>query len=1227
MRIYLLLLLLLGLLVLRNTLLYPTYQTFSFPKLQERTRRALTARPILSRMRYSLNDLTTDEEDSSKTTTTSSTTFYDAIDHDDDTTYYTPPDQALSQATPTTTINHNIHDDAPITQTNTSLAIPIPFPDEITFPTNLQDPPSPSCLRSITTTTTSPSSLPAIHTTTTLPTTATPSAPTTTTVSNITTPTRPDPPALHRRPDPPTAPSTYITLTPQLDALITADDTAHATPTNATNHLTDTLTATAHNEAAQHLYRIIVQDIAPRSPDADMPDHTTDPDSDTEMPDATFDITLPPIRPPRDPPATAPDRHYPCPITEQDPDSPPPTTSLRPLLPAPFNLDKPPLPQQPFHQRHNYATVINRRILQPLWRKQPVPLFGKTKVSPLPGPTVPLFGKTNISPLPGPMATPPKQCAQRPTLPTPALVTPSQPETPQTKPSKARTPPCIKLATYNIMDGRNSRLTLLLRNLQTQNIDLCIATETKFPPGPDGTPGIHTRQNLGYDIFATYTNVTNQGGIALITRTDSKNWHVESTQRHGPNVLSCILVSGTQHTPLIGVYLAPSHLNDLPHLEEALERFRNHKRQPLLLGDLNVDLSDMSTSRTTKVAATISAYGLEDLLLHFRPERRYTHLQTYFSRRQGKTVRSRVDYILGTDRRLFKSIKMRKPRHFTSDHYMLIGKFLTMPAKVHKGYLRGRKAFPLKSDPDPCSPQDALFATLKKQTTPPPPATKKTRPHWITAPTLKAMDQRCSLRRHAAHCRAEARRLTRLVNSCLKADRKLRTEEAGAAIQAALDSDDPKTAYGHLAAWYKFHGDRTPKPSRQDLESVTRDFATLYTAEVPSPPGDDVPYDGPTFAIDDSVPSEAEIEDAIPRIKLGKASGPSGMKAEDFHEWLADARRKENPDTTRWLALVATIQHIFKTGNVPKEVCWTLLALLPKPDGGVRGIGLLEVTWKLCEAIIDTRVKQVVKLHDCIHGFTAHRGTGTAIIEAKLQQELASIRSQPLFQVFLDLKKAYDTLDRPRVLQTCKDYGMGPQLRQVLKSFWDQQQIVARQSGFHGPAFSAERGITQGGLFGPMLFNMEEDKVIRHWLSLALPADNTASDNGLGSTVKEKLVAFYADDGLLSATDSDWLQRALDILIGLFRRVGLSTNVSKSKMMACYPGYYPTKLSDKAYQRTTTGKGLTFKETRKSRISCPECDKDLAQGSLKGHLRAVHGIEPPPGPWTPTLLRHPLSGP
>ena len=149
----------------------------------------------------------------------------------------------------------------------------------------------------------------------------------------------------------------------------------------------------------------------------------------------------------------------------------------------------------------------------------------------------------------------------------------------QSKPKETPTPrpPALQIATYNIEDARQNRLELACRNLEVQQIDLAILTELRIPADKP----IHTRHSHGYDIYATYTNHINQGGIALVTKSKTKNWSIESQTRHGPNVLSCILVSGPQRTPLIGVYLSPAHLDDIPFLVEALDRFPNSK--PIVL--------------------------------------------------------------------------------------------------------------------------------------------------------------------------------------------------------------------------------------------------------------------------------------------------------------------------------------------------------------------------------------------------------------------------------------------------------------------------------------------------------------------------------------------------------------------------------------------------------------------------------------------------------------------
>ena len=122
---------------------------------------------------------------------------------------------------------------------------------------------------------------------------------------------------------------------------------------------------------------------------------------------------------------------------------------------------------------------------------------------------------------------------------------------------------------------------------------------------------------------------------------------------------------------------------------------------------------------------------------------------------------------------------------------------------------------------------------------------------------------------------------------------------------------------------------------------------------------------------------------------------------------------------------------MFTTGEIPTKLSWQLLSVLPKPDRGTRGIGLIEHAWKIVEKIIDTRISAKVRFHDSFHGFIKHRGTGTTIGEARLQQEHVHSRGIPLFQVFLDLKKAYDTVDCKRLLKVLEGYRVGPHLLQL----------------------------------------------------------------------------------------------------------------------------------------------------------------------------------------------------
>ena len=101
---------------------------------------------------------------------------------------------------------------------------------------------------------------------------------------------------------------------------------------------------------------------------------------------------------------------------------------------------------------------------------------------------------------------------------------------------------------------------------------------------------------------------------------------------------------------------------------------------------------------------------------------------------------------------------------------------------------------------------------------------------------------------------------------------------------------------------------------------------------------------------------------------------------------------------------------------MPVEIAWTKMALVLKGEGDYRDIGLLEVLWKVYAVVINCRLKRSVVIHNSLHGFRTGRGTGTATLEANLDQKLAGLAHEPLFQVFLYVQKAYEFLYRERCL-------------------------------------------------------------------------------------------------------------------------------------------------------------------------------------------------------------------
>ena len=246
-----------------------------------------------------------------------------------------------------------------------------------------------------------------------------------------------------------------------------------------------------------------------------------------------------------------------------------------------------------------------------------------------------------------------------------------------------------------------------------------------------------------------------------------------------------------------------------------------------------------------------------------------------------------------------------------------------------------------------------------------------------------------------------------------------------------------------------------------------------------------------------------------------------------------------------------------------------------------------------------------------------------------MAQQLSYLELQPFYGVFLDLKKAFNAMDRERCIMILEGYGVGPRMIWLIRTYWRDAIMVCRASGNYGQPFKAGRGVTQGGPLLAKLFNILVDAVAREWFR-QLREVGDYEEAEMDDLLSTFFAIFYVDNAYLASRDRDFLQCALDTVVGLFARVGLQTNTSKTQTMICTPGRIRTQLPLDSYRRKQRGR-VTAAEWNARPVECRQCGKAMLASSLGRHLADVHDIyqshvvseelleDRPPATYTPRI--------
>ena len=103
---------------------------------------------------------------------------------------------------------------------------------------------------------------------------------------------------------------------------------------------------------------------------------------------------------------------------------------------------------------------------------------------------------------------------------------------------------------------------------------------------------------------------------------------------------------------------------------------------------------------------------------------------------------------------------------------------------------------------------------------------------------------------------------------------------------------------------------------------------------------------------------------------------------------------------------------------------------------------------------------------------------GNSYLKANLLQKIMEMREGVLYEVFLVLRKAYDTIDQDHCLKILVAYRIGLRMKRLLRRYWDGITMVARVGRYYCTPFKGSSGVTQCDPMSLTIFNMVMEKVI-----------------------------------------------------------------------------------------------------------------------------------------------------
>lgn len=282
----------------------------------------------------------------------------------------------------------------------------------------------------------------------------------------------------------------------------------------------------------------------------------------------------------------------------------------------------------------------------------------------------------------------------------------------------------------------------------------------------------------------------------------------------------------------------------------------------------------------------------------------------------------------------------------------------------------------------------------------------------------------------------------------------------------------------------------------------------------------------------------SEIAHAIKLAKTQKAPGPD----DTYVEML----KLLNDDGIKLLTQL--INKTYESGILPRDWLRSIFIPIPKKNGAnkcsqFRLISLMSHTLKIVLKVIHQRIyrKCEQNISDEQFGFRQGLGTREALFCLTVLLQKCRDQSNDVYLCFIDYEKAFDRIKHTELINLLNNQGLDSRDITLIKSlYWEQSASIRIGDGVTSD-IPVKRGVRQGCVLSPLLFNLYSEKVFQNAL------ENLED----GIKVNGKIInnIRYADDTVIIANSPEGLQRLMDAITREGDALGLRINTDKTKTM------------------------------------------------------------------------------